>query len=270
MRVGPVTRACRHTTKMALRELVLHHGHVRVHKKGLAKRRAPHTVSFDSMRKQRPRGSITRQTVVEAALAVVDEHGLEGMTIRRVAERAGAPPMSLYSHFANKDGLLDLMYMEVSRRMYRDQGYDAWQTEMLALFQRIHGILLSHPNWAPLLSRPAPPIAVPLRERLLQMMTAEGATSEHAFQALSSVVLVSIGFTLVELTYKSPQGRSTLEERFERLRDWAGTRDADSHATTRDAVSKLAHFGLDEVFEFTAQTLIGGIDLSPRQRKTGR
>jgi AcrR family transcriptional regulator len=132
--------------------------------------------------------------VVEAALAVVDEVGIEGMTIRRVAEQAGAPPMSLYTHFSNKNELLDLMYSEITSRMYRDQGYENWQTELLALCARIRTLLLEHPNWAPLLSRPVPPLAISLRERVLKLMMADGATSDEGLRAL-----FRFGFLIFEI-----------------------------------------------------------------------
>jgi AcrR family transcriptional regulator len=69
------------------------------------------------MRRQRPRGTITQDAVIDAALTIVDRAKVDGLTIRAVARQVGAPPMSLYSHFANKEQLLDLMYGELVRRM---------------------------------------------------------------------------------------------------------------------------------------------------------
>ena len=68
------------------------------------------------MRRQRPRGTTRPEAVVDAALKVVDEVGVDGLTIRAVAGLVGAPPMSLYTHFDNKEGLLDFMNAEISRR----------------------------------------------------------------------------------------------------------------------------------------------------------
>lgn len=197
---------------------------------------------------------------------VVDEQGLGALTIRRVAERVGTPPMSLYAHFSNKNQLLDLMYEELAGRLYRDQGYEQWQTEMLALCQRIRTILLAHPNWAPLISRPNRPLAIPLRERILPLIVASGASSEQAFSALSSCVLMSIGFALVELNFQGPDGESALERRFERLKSWVDTQDAHGHRATREALKHLPRFSLDEVFEFSAHALIAGIERSAQRR----
>jgi len=84
--------------------------------------------SVSPTRRQRPRGSITREAVVFAALAVVDRQGPQALTIRSVARQVGAPPMSLYTHFANKDELMDLMVSEIVRHLYRDNGNATWQS----------------------------------------------------------------------------------------------------------------------------------------------
>lgn len=218
------------------------------------------------MRKQRPRGSTTRQIVVEAALALVDEHGLESLTIRRVAERVGAPPMSLYTHFSNKSELLDLMYVELAHRMYRDQGYDVWQAELLALCQRMRALLLEHPNWAPLLSRSATPLHIPLRERVLSMMMDDGASSEHGLRALTSAILLSMGLALVELTFRTPDGESAVEKRFGKIREWVASTEGEDQAASREAFTRMPRFRLDDMFEFTAHALIEGLDRGAKRR----
>ena len=53
------------------------------------------------------RAALTRQRIVELALEIIDEDGLEALNMRRLAAEAGVKPMSLYHHFANKDAILD-------------------------------------------------------------------------------------------------------------------------------------------------------------------
>ena len=47
--------------------------------------------------------------MLEAAVALADEIGLEGFSMRGLAQRLGVVPMALYKHVANKDELLDGM-----------------------------------------------------------------------------------------------------------------------------------------------------------------
>ncbi len=50
---------------------------------------------------------LSRERVLRAAVGLADEAGIESLTMRRLAERLGSEPMSLYYHVANKDALLD-------------------------------------------------------------------------------------------------------------------------------------------------------------------
>jgi len=211
------------------------------------------------MRRQRPRGTITRDDVVNAGLAVVDQVGVEGLTMRAVAQLAAAPTMSLYSHFKNKHELLDLMYVEVARRMYAYQGCPTWQAELVALAQRVHSLLSKHPNFAPLLSRPVPPLDITLREEVLKLMVADGMTPRDAFLALSTVALTSVGLVLVKRVLEGPsEGESGLSQRFALLKEWVETAPAGS--TTQAALAEMAEFELDGTFRFAVQALIAGLE----------
>lgn len=59
---------------------------------------------------------LTRAAIVDTAIAVADEDGLDGLSMRRIADRMNVGAMSLYRHVANKDELLAAMTNEVSRR----------------------------------------------------------------------------------------------------------------------------------------------------------
>ncbi|ATL67604.1 TetR/AcrR family transcriptional regulator [Nocardia terpenica] len=59
---------------------------------------------------------LTRAAIVDAAIGLADEAGLEALSMRRIAERLGVGAMSLYRHVPNKDTLLAEMTDEVARR----------------------------------------------------------------------------------------------------------------------------------------------------------
>ncbi|WP_019925761.1 TetR/AcrR family transcriptional regulator [Nocardia sp. BMG111209] len=59
---------------------------------------------------------LTRAAIVDAAVAMADETGLDALSMRRIAERIGVGAMSLYRHVPNKDALLAAMTDEVARR----------------------------------------------------------------------------------------------------------------------------------------------------------
>jgi len=207
---------------------------------------------------------------VNAALEIVDRVGIDALTIRAVAGLVGAPPMSLYTHFANKEELLDLMFGEVSRRLYADAGHDRWQAELSSLAHHYRRTLLEHPRWTPLLSRPAPPTSSAVRERILKLMVDAGMPADEALRGLSAVIVAAMGLVLVELTFREPDGASSFARRFERIRSmFDAEAEPGSAPTSRVAFAKVRHFDFDETFRVTVDSLIDGLvatRLSPQSR----
>jgi TetR/AcrR family tetracycline transcriptional repressor len=218
------------------------------------------------MRQQRPRGTTTRDSVVQAALDVVDQVGLDALTIRAVAAAVSAPPMSLYTHFANKEELMNLMYGAVTARLYVDSGCATWQTELSALGHHIRETLLAHPRWTPILSRRTAPTVVGVRERVLAMMAASGFTAPAALTGLSSIVLSTIGLVLVELTYREPDGGSTLTGRFNRLKALFDESEPSEAPTIHEAFAKAPVFEFTSLFDFSVKALITGLEQSVAPR----
>jgi AcrR family transcriptional regulator len=66
-------------------------------------------------RRQRP--PLNRTRVLEAAVALADETGIDGFAMRRLAQELGVVPMALYKHVANKDellnGMIDIVFSEI-------------------------------------------------------------------------------------------------------------------------------------------------------------
>src|SRR6202041_1982392 len=61
---------------------------------------------------------IDRQDIVNAALLVLDEVGMDKLTTRTLAARLGVAQPALYWHFKNKDELLDALSVEILRRYH--------------------------------------------------------------------------------------------------------------------------------------------------------
>ena len=56
-----------------------------------------------------PRGRLSRDRVLRAAVALADTGGIESLSMRKLGDELGVEAMSLYNHVANKDDLLDGM-----------------------------------------------------------------------------------------------------------------------------------------------------------------
>jgi AcrR family transcriptional regulator len=86
-----------------------------------------------------------QEELLDHALAVIREHGLPGLTVRRLAERAGFTEPALYRHFASKQELLQVLMTTLGQRLLgpiRDIAADA----ALPPRERIRAILRHHVN----------------------------------------------------------------------------------------------------------------------------
>jgi AcrR family transcriptional regulator len=154
----------------------------------------------------------TREAIVAAALGLIDEVGIDGLTMRKLARAVDVPPMSLYLHFPSKEKLLDLMYQEVAFRLYADLDDESvWQSGLTVLCQRTRTMFLAHPEWVRLLTRPAVPASVPLRERLLKQMLDAGIPANDALGSIVSANFVALGLALGQLAFRD--SLTTLIER---------------------------------------------------------
>lgn len=95
------------------------------------------------------RPPLTRRRVVEASLRLVDEHGLEALTFRKLATELGTSPMAPYSYVRNKEELLDLMLDLVLGEidLSAPRGSD-WAGRLRAMFRSYHSVLAAHPGIA--------------------------------------------------------------------------------------------------------------------------
>ena len=91
---------------------------------------------------------LSAQAIVDAAIVVADQDGLDAVSIRRVAALLGVRPMSLYTHIASKDELLDRMANEVIGLMLIDPPPSGhWRERLSAIARRFQTTFVAHP-WA--------------------------------------------------------------------------------------------------------------------------
>jgi len=98
---------------------------------------------------------LTREAIVEAALAIVDEEGLPALNMRRLGAALGVEAMAVYRHYPNKAAILDDVVAAVLRDFPESVGTDDWRQAFRTTFRSLRAVLRAHPNALPLVaSRP--------------------------------------------------------------------------------------------------------------------
>lgn len=103
----------------------------------------------------RPRRPLlSRERIVEAALALVDTEGLQALSTRRLAAELGVSGPSLYNHFTNKDEILDAVadtvVAQVDLSMF---GTCDWRVALRRWGRSYRAALAAHPNIVPYLAQ---------------------------------------------------------------------------------------------------------------------
>lgn len=138
---------------------------------------------------------MTRATVLHAALEIVDRDGVDGLSMRRLAEAVGRDPMVVYRHVANKAAVLDGVAEVVFAQLSVDAFAADWAAQLRVVARDFRRLALAHPKAVPLLV--TRPLATPLGlrpqavvrplEDILALLTRagfSGADALHIYRAL--------------------------------------------------------------------------------------
>ena len=90
---------------------------------------------------------LTRDGILEAALRVADEEGIEALSMRRLGQGLGVEAMSLYKHLDGKEAILDGIAELVMREVEVPDRTRPWREAIASGAVSMHRALLRHP-WA--------------------------------------------------------------------------------------------------------------------------
>ncbi|OIK02966.1 TetR family transcriptional regulator [Streptomyces sp. MUSC 14] len=156
-----------------------------------------------SPEKRAPRAPLDRRRVADTALRLLNETGLDGLTLRAIANELDVKAPALYWHFKDKQALLDEMATEMYRRMAAtaplDPG-DSWQERLLKTGRGLRGALLGYRDGAKVYSgsRFTGTEHAPALEANLRLLTDAGFTLAQAVDAGRTTNAYTIGFVTEE------------------------------------------------------------------------
>jgi AcrR family transcriptional regulator len=219
--------------------------------------------SAPGRRPRRPRGSLTREAVVEAALALVDAEGLEALSMPRLARQLGAGVMTLYGYVRSKQELLDAVAMRAIAEV-RVRGLDTADGPAILLDwgRALRRALLAHPGVAGVLVRRSvigPGIFRGL-EMLLTPLGREGFAPEGAARAIYAVLIYTLGFVL----WETPRAREQSEGAYAaQWREGFAALPAGQFPRVAGALPYLGTLASEAQFEVGLRALVAGLCADP-------
>lgn len=197
-------------------------------------------------------------------MQVVDEVGIDALSMRKVAHRLGVPVMNLYHYVQTKDEVLDRIADRALAEIAPAAVGSTWDERLTHLFRMLHSGFLAHPGLAALFADRAVSGTSAYRaaDTALEVLLEAGFPEGEAVDAFTSLLTYTLGASLFAIA-RSPQSPSAAEKlRLTRLSQ-AGPDDFPALARVRD---HLQVRGTREQFEYGLEHLVEGLRQSAASR----
>jgi len=164
---------------------------------------------------------LSRERIVATAVELLDAQGIDGLTIRRLADRLGAGAMSLYWHIDNKEGVLDLALDAVLdyQRSPQIGEIQNWRAAIVHMLEDWRATMLRHPWSASLLpGRALGPNILGRLELLAECLSRAGVADAEMNVAIWSLWNYVMGATITRTSFDlSDDDRAAGQQRLTRF-----------------------------------------------------
>ncbi|MGW0201053.1 TetR/AcrR family transcriptional regulator [Nonomuraea sp. NPDC003201] len=223
-----------------------------------------------------PRPGLSLGRIVRAAIEIADAEGLEGLSMRKVADRLGFTTMSLYRHVPGRDQLVDLMvdeaYSEQASTPEEPETGQGWRVRLEAAARQGWQLRRRHPWVAEVRgTRHLPgPNAIAYYEHTLSTLTGTGLRPSEAIAVVGMLGRFVDAEALILVETRREERRSGVSEQ-----DWWGSRDAlYERLNSFPTLSRLWTEGgwdhPEDSFEFGLRRQLDGVEALIRQRDESR
>jgi len=139
-----------------------------------------------------------REQIVQAALALSNEIGVERLSMRLIAERISLSPMGLYRHFASRAEILDALVGRVLANAVTEDLPDDWPSRLHLIAQRLLVAANAHPSaFTLVLARPyRAPEAVALMKIMYGVLGDAGVAADDLPRVERFISTALIGFAV--------------------------------------------------------------------------
>jgi AcrR family transcriptional regulator len=159
-------------------------------------------------------GPVTAEAVIDAALVVIDEEGLDALTMRRLAHDLGVEPVTIYRQLPNKDAILagvaEKLWLEMEPPAASGDvpspppaAADAagWRAQVRGMWLALNDLMQRHPNAIPIIARGGAysPSAGEGTAGMVRMFKDAGLSPREAAELLHILSACVVGFGFATL-----------------------------------------------------------------------
>lgn len=195
---------------------------------------------------------------------MLDEAGLEGLSMRRLAERLGVKAASLYWHVRNKEELLGLLADEICAGVREPDTGLPWREKLQMLVRENRRVLERHRDAARILADTVPtgPNRLRLAEIMLGALREAGFSRRDAVRAAFLLTDYATYFVVEEsrFTRATEERGSSVEEELARVRAHFESLPQGTYPLTVELASYLTNQDSQERFEFGLRVLLDGLE----------
>jgi AcrR family transcriptional regulator len=222
------------------------------------------TARVTSERKRRPGPDprFTHEQLARRALAIMDAHGPDGLTMRELARELGMGTMALYRYFPSKEALMDAAVdLAAADINVPDAIGEPWRQQLLELAQSVYDAGRTHPSLArerfkrPLQSRGA----LKITDRAIALLLQAGLPEADAVAAFKAILIHTLGAAWFAASESDPAVKRVASHRH-------ATLPAEQvPAMARVADELTAALGSDQAFKLGITALLDGIEARASQ-----
>ncbi len=215
--------------------------------------------------------ALDQAQIIHAALALLDEVGFEGLTMRVLAHRLGIKAASLYWHVRDKQELLGLMANEICAPMRPPDRARPWQQQLEALGRQYRHVLLSHRDAARVLAASGSPSGsniLRLTEMVLRILLDAGFDPRDAVYAGALLNDYVVTFVSEETRSVDAHWEENVSGSASVSSNWFATLPANEYPSLVALSDHLMDFDADKRFRFGTEILIHGLEARLAQRKS--
>jgi AcrR family transcriptional regulator len=210
-----------------------------------------------------PRPRFSREEVASRALELMDAHGAEAVTIRRLANELGMSPMALYRYFPSKTDLMDAAIETAAAELELPRsGAAPWKEQLGDLARALFRSGVAHPSAArERFNRPLQtPRAMSVTDCAIALLLEAGLSKSDAVAAFKALLVHTLGAAAFAAGESRPEVRRRAKARHGALR----TDELPAMSAVADELT--AALGGSEAFEFGLAGLLDEIERRGHRR----